>query len=119
MFALHIIFITRYVAGHSVGALAFLQVATTAVLSVFLVPLLALLGWEQPRLVLSHLLIFAVLVTSIGSTVIAFSFQTWAQKHTSPSHIAILISLEPVFALLTSWLLAREQFGARTLGRAA
>ena len=122
MFALHIIFISRYVAGHSVGALAFLQVATTAVLSVLLVPLLAMLGWEQPLCCssLSHLLtVFAVLVTSIGSTVIAFSFQTWAQKHTSPSHIAILISLEPVFALLTSWLLAREQFGARTLGGAA
>jgi drug/metabolite transporter (DMT)-like permease len=47
--------------------------------------------------------------------VIGFSFQTWAQQHTSPSHTAILVSLEPVFAALTSWVLADERFGARTL----
>jgi len=119
MFALHIIFIGRYVGDHSVGALAFLQVATTAVLSVLLLPLLAVTGWEHPRLVLNGTVIFAVLITSIGSTVIGFSFQTWAQQHTSPSHTAILVSLEPVFAALTSWLLVREHFGARTLVGAA
>jgi drug/metabolite transporter (DMT)-like permease len=119
MFALHIIFIGRYVGDHSVGALAFLQVATTAVLSVVLLPLLAIAGWEHPRLVLNGTVIFAVLITSIGSTVIGFSFQTWAQQHTSPSHTAILVSLEPVFAALTSWLLAREHFGMRTLIGAA
>jgi drug/metabolite transporter (DMT)-like permease len=115
MFALHIIFIGRHVGDHSVGALAFLQVATTAVLSALLVPLVAGAGWEKPRLVLSGTAVAAILITAIGSTVIGFSFQTWAQRHTSPSHTAILISLEPVFAALTSWLLARERFGARTL----
>ncbi|HKV06373.1 MAG TPA: DMT family transporter [Candidatus Acidoferrales bacterium] len=118
MFALHIIFIGRYVGQHSVGALAFLQVATTAVLSSLVLPIVAVAGWEKPHLVFSNTVIFAVLVTSIGSTVIGFSFQTWAQQHTSPSHVAILISLEPVFAALTSWLLAREQFGSRTLAGA-
>ncbi|HXJ17435.1 MAG TPA: DMT family transporter [Candidatus Polarisedimenticolia bacterium] len=115
MFALHIIFIGRHVGDHSVGALAFLQVATTALLSGLLVPVAAAAGWERPRLVLSGMAIFAILVTAIGSTVIGFSFQTWAQQHTSPSHTAILVSLEPVFAALTSWVLADERFGARTL----
>lgn len=119
MFALHIIFIGRHVGDHSVGALSFLQVATTALLSALLVPLAAVTGWERPRLVLSGTAVFAILITAIGSTVIGFSFQTWAQQHTSPSHTAILVSLEPVFAALTSWLLAREQFGARTLLGAA
>jgi drug/metabolite transporter (DMT)-like permease len=114
-FALHIIFIGRHVGDHSVGALAFLQVATTAVLSSVLVPIAAASGWERPRLVLSGIAISAILITAIGSTVIGFSFQTWAQQHTSPSHTAILVSLEPVFAALTSWLLAQERFGARTL----
>ncbi|MBZ5695398.1 MAG: DMT family transporter [Acidobacteriia bacterium] len=119
MFALHIIFIGRYAGEHSVGSLAFLQVATTAVLSAMLLPVLAAAGWEKPRMVMSDTVIFAILTTSIGATVIAFSFQTWAQQHTSPSHVAILISLEPVFAALTSWLLARERFGMRTLAGAA
>ncbi|HVB88472.1 MAG TPA: DMT family transporter [Candidatus Dormibacteraeota bacterium] len=119
MFALHIIFIGRYVGEHSVGALAFLQVATTAVLSAVFLPVFAVAGWEQPRIHWSHELIAAILITAIGSTVIGFSFQTWAQQHTSPSHTAIIVSLEPVFAALTSWIWAHEHFGMRTLAGAA
>jgi drug/metabolite transporter (DMT)-like permease len=119
MFALHIIFIGRYVGDHSVGALAFLQVGATAVLATLAVPFVAFAGWEKPHLVWNNTVIVAVLVTSIGSTVIGFSLQTWAQQHTSPSHTAILVSLEPVFAAITSWLLATEHFGARTLTGAA
>jgi drug/metabolite transporter (DMT)-like permease len=115
MFALHVIFISRYVERHSVGALAFLQVATTAVLSTLFVPLLAATGWEPPRWQWSGVLVFAVLITSLGSTVIGFSFQTWAQKYTSPTHTAIFISLEPVFATITSWFLSRERLGGRIL----
>lgn len=115
MFALHIMFIGRHVGDHSVGALAFLQVSTTAVLATLAVPILGVAGWEHPRIVWSNTVIVAVLVTSIGSTAIGFSLQTWAQQHTSPSHTAILISLEPVFAALTSWLIAHEHFGPRVL----
>jgi drug/metabolite transporter (DMT)-like permease len=119
MFALHIIFIGRYVSDHSVGALAFLQVATTAVLAALALPVAMFAGWEHPRIVCNGTVIVAILVTSIGSTVIGFSLQTWAQQHTSPSHTAILVSLEPVFAAITSWVLATEHFGARTLTGAA
>jgi drug/metabolite transporter (DMT)-like permease len=115
MFALHVILISRYVDRHSVGALSFLQIATTAVTATLAVPLLSATGLEHPRWVWTSSLVFAVLVTSLGSTVIGFSFQTWAQQYTSPSHTAIFISLEPVFAVLTSWLFAREHLGARVL----
>jgi len=115
MFALHCIFIGRYVEKHSVGALSFLQVATTAVIATACLPFLAATGWEPLRLHWTGNLVFAVLVTAIGSTVIGFSFQTWAQQYTSPSHTAIFISLEPVFAVLTSWLMRREQLGSRLL----
>jgi drug/metabolite transporter (DMT)-like permease len=115
MFALHCIFIGRYVEKHSVGALSFLQVATSAILAAVCVPFLAATGWEPPRLAWTRNLVFAVLITAIGSTVIGFFFQTWAQQYTSPSHTAIFISLEPVFAVLTSWLLRREQLGSRLL----
>jgi drug/metabolite transporter (DMT)-like permease len=115
MFALHIIFISRHVGEHSSGALSFLQVATTAVLATAALPLLAITRVEHPRWVWSGNLIAAVLITALGSTVIGFSLQTWAQKYTSPSHTAIFISLEPVFAVLTSWLFAREQIGRRII----
>ena len=112
MFALHVIFIGQYVERHSVGVLSFLQVATTAVLATLAVPILAA-GWEAPRLVWSGKLIFAVLITAIGSTVIGFSFQTWAQQYTTPTHTAIFISLEPVFAVITAWIVAHERLSPR------
>jgi drug/metabolite transporter (DMT)-like permease len=115
MFALHIIFISRHVGQHSSAALSFLQVATTAVFATAIFPLLAITHVERPRWVWTSSLIAAVLITSLGSTVIGFSLQTWAQKYTSASHAAIIISFEPVFAVLTSWLFAREQIGRRTL----
>jgi drug/metabolite transporter (DMT)-like permease len=119
MFALHIIFISRYVERHAFGALAFLQVATTALLSLLLVPLFAATHLDPPRLSWTHSLVFAILLTSIGSTVMGFSYQVWAQKHTSPSHAAILLSLEPVFAAITSWLVTREHLSSRSLAGAA
>ena len=119
MFAVHMIVISRYVQQHSVGALAVIQVATTAILATIGLPILAATHWEPPRFVWSGTLVFAILITAIGSTAIGFSFQTWAQQYTSPTHTAILISLEPVFAAITSWLLAREHLGGRVLLGAA
>jgi drug/metabolite transporter (DMT)-like permease len=115
MFALQLIFIGRHVERYSVGAIAFLQVATTALLSILLLPVVAALRLDPPRLSWTSTLIFAILITSIGSTVMGFSFQVWAQKHTSSSHAAILLSLEPLFAAATSWLYAHERMSSRSL----
>jgi drug/metabolite transporter (DMT)-like permease len=114
-FALHMIVISRYVEHHSVGALAVIQVATTAVLATIAIPLLSVTGLEQPRWHSSPTLIIAVLVTALGSTAFGFSAQTWSQQYTSPTHTAILISLEPVFAAITSGIVAKEHLGPRIL----
>lgn len=119
MFALHMIFIGRHVGRHSVAALSFLQVLTTAMLSGVLLLIAMAVGWEHPRVVWTGYLIFAILLTALGATVLGFSLQTWAQQYASPSHAAILVSLEPVFAALTSLLLRRERLGARALAGAA
>jgi drug/metabolite transporter (DMT)-like permease len=92
-----------------------LQVATTAVLALLLLPVVSAIGWEQPKFVWTGNLIFAVLLTAIGATVICFSLQTWAQQYAAPSHAAILVSLEPVFAVITSLALSREHLGSRAL----
>jgi drug/metabolite transporter (DMT)-like permease len=119
MFALHFIVLGEYAGRFSVGALSFLQVATTASLAIISVPVLAAFGWETPRFVFTENLAFAILGTAIGATVICFSLQTWAQQYASPAHTALLVSLEPIFAAITSWLVARERFGARMLIGAA
>jgi drug/metabolite transporter (DMT)-like permease len=119
MFALHMIFISRYVGQCSVAALSFLQVATTAVLSAALLPIAAVANWEHPRVFWTGYLVFAILLTAIGATVIGMSLQTWAQQYASPSQAAILVSLEPVFAALTSLVLGAEHLSGRFLIGAA
>jgi drug/metabolite transporter (DMT)-like permease len=114
MFAFHMIFISRNVRRFSVASMSFLQVATTAVLATVTLPIAAAAGWEHPKLVWTRYLIFAILATAIGATVICFSLQTWAQKRTSASRAAILLTLEPVFAALTSVIMGSERIGART-----
>jgi drug/metabolite transporter (DMT)-like permease len=49
------------------------------------------------------------------ATAVAFSIQLWAQQYTSSSHAAILFTLEPVFASLTSYLILGERLGSRAL----
>jgi len=119
MFALHMIFVGRHVRHHSVATLSFIQVATTALLSAALLPIAAAAGWEHPRVAWTGYLVFALLLTALGATVLGFSLQTWAQQYASPSHAAILVSLEPVFAALTSFLITREHLSARVLTGAA
>ena len=118
-FALHIIYVGRYTPHHSVGALTFLQVAATAVLAMVAVPLLSVAGVETPRFTWSWQMAFALAVTAFGATALAFALQLWAQRHTSATHAAILFSLEPVFAGVTSYLVLGERLGARGLMGAA
>lgn len=113
LFALHVIFVGRYTAHHSVAALTLVQVTTTAVLTSISVPLAAGTGWEPLRIAWTPRFIFAIAVTAIGATAVAFSVQVWAQRHTTPTHTALILSLEPVFAALTSYVVIGERLGVR------
>ncbi|HVC00074.1 MAG TPA: DMT family transporter [Candidatus Dormibacteraeota bacterium] len=119
VWAFHILAVGHYSPRLSVGALTFTQVAVAAVLSAVFLPLLRATNLEIPRLAWNRELILAVVVTSLGATAVAFSLQVWAQKFTSPAHVAILFSLEPVFAALTSFAFYGERFTARALAGAA
>ncbi|PEB41105.1 DMT family transporter [Bacillus pseudomycoides] len=59
--------------------------------------------------------LFALLATSVFATSIAFFIQTAAQKHTSPTRVAIIFAMEPVFAALTGVLVANEQLSIPTV----
>ena len=57
----------------------------------------------------------ALLVTGVFASALAYLAQTWAQRHMSATHAAILYALEPVWAaLLAAWLLG-ERLGSRGL----
>jgi len=119
LYAVHIIVNGHYAARYSIGTLVFLQVAVTAVLSVAAVPGFALAGWEAPRLSWTPALVWGVLGTGLLATVGTLSVQTWAQRYAAPSHVALLLTLEPVFAGLTSFVFVGERLGGRALAGAA
>ena len=52
---------------------------------------------------------------AVFATAVAFSLQLWAQQYTTPSHAAILFTLEPVFAAATSYVMLGERLGLRAL----
>lgn len=119
MFALHVISIGHYSIRHSAGALTLIQVAVTTLFTILCIPLFAWMGAEQPRIVWTPGLVLAVVATGIFATAVAFSVQVWAQQYTSANHAAIIFTLEPVFAGLTSFAFYHERLGARSIGGAA
>ena len=54
-----------------------------------------------------------IAICAVLATALAFSIQLWAQQFTSSSHAAILFTLEPVFASVTSYILFHERLGHR------
>jgi drug/metabolite transporter (DMT)-like permease len=118
-YALQIIFIERYSGQHSLAGLSFLQVAVTAALSLAGVPLLSTLHWEVFRFELTSQLVFAVIVTAVFTTAIAYPLLVWGQSHTSATNTALILASEPVFAAVTSYIVLHERLGARGLLGAA
>ena len=107
-FAFQIIFLGRSTQRLPFEQMAFLQIGIAAVLMVVASPLL-----EHPHLQLSTTVIATILVTGVLGTAVAFTVQAWAQQFTPATHTALIFTLEPVFAWLTSFLYTKERLGAR------
>jgi drug/metabolite transporter (DMT)-like permease len=118
-FAFHIIAISRYARRHSPGVLNLLQVVMTLLMISLAGSFLSVTGRESFHVAWTARLLAAVLLTGVLATAVAFSGQVWAQQHTSASHAAIVFTLEPVFAALTSFVFFHERLGARALAGAA
>ncbi|HLJ51107.1 MAG TPA: DMT family transporter [Bryobacteraceae bacterium] len=113
-FALHIILLGRYAQETDVGWLATIQIAFAAVLGG------ATFWWAEPLHVRwTSTVWIALAITSVFATALGFLAQTWAQSQTSATRAALIYSLEPVFAWLTSYVFAGELLTARALAGAA
>ena len=73
----------------------------------------------RPHVSITPRLLIAIAITSLLATAAAFTIQSWAQQHLPPTHTAILLTLEPVFAYLTSFLILHEHLARRSLLGAA
>ena len=89
--------------------LAMLQIGFAALYMTMATPLI-----EHPWLHVTPYLIFALLLCSLVATAAAFSIQSWAQKHLAASHTALLLALEPAFALATALLFFGETLTLRS-----
>lgn len=109
-FAVHLLTLAHAASTVPARTLGTLQIVfATAAMLVFL-PL------DRPvHLHLTPVVGIALLVTAIFATAAAFTIQSWAQQHLPPSHTALILSLEPVFAWLFSLLFLGEHLGPRAL----
>ena len=88
--------------------LALLQVGFCAVFMLVSLPFI-----ERPRIAWTPGLMAALAIAAVLATAAAFSIQSWAQSILPSTHTALLMTMEPVFAWLTSFLVMGERLGLR------
>jgi drug/metabolite transporter (DMT)-like permease len=118
-YAVHIILVGEYAKEHSAAALSVLQVLACAMMAWLTALGAHAIRWQMMSLEASRELWIGVAICALFATAVAFSLQLWAQQFTTPSHAAILFTLEPVFAVITSYLVLGERLGLRSLAGAA
>ncbi|WP_026581143.1 DMT family transporter [Bacillus sp. J33] len=109
-FALHIIFTGKYSSKYPALLLTVIQIATVAILS--MVFALFTENWQQAfqlEVLLKGNVLGALIVTSLFATAIAFFAQTTFQKYTTPTRVALIFAMEPVFAAATGFIWANER----------
>jgi drug/metabolite transporter (DMT)-like permease len=103
-FAAHLLVLARAAPVVSARRLGTLQIGFAAVVMLVTLPLGGRWVFHSSRM-----LWIALAVTALLATAAAFTIQSWAQQHLPASHTALIFTLEPVFAWLTSLLFFGEQ----------
>jgi drug/metabolite transporter (DMT)-like permease len=88
--------------------LALLQVGFCAVFMAVSLPFI-----EHPHIAWTPGVFVALGIASVLATAAAFSIQSWAQSILPSTHTALLMTMEPVFAWITSFLVMGERLGLR------
>jgi len=113
-YAVHILLVGRFAPRHSSYTLAVVQIGMVGALSLVIAP------WvETFPARLAPEVLWALAATAIPATSLAFLIQTKAQQFTSPTHTAVIFTMEPVFAGLAAWLWGGETLTARQVAGGA
>ncbi len=103
-FAFQIIFIDQAASTEDPILIAIIQVASAALLYT------AVWGFQGfPLPVVNTTLVTTILWTGAFGTAFALGVQTVAQKHTTPTRTALIITCEPVFAAIFAWTIPNSQ----------
>ena len=108
-FAAHIIALSKWSNGLDVYAMTIVQLATCA-LATGVISLVQ--GYEAPPDSNGW---YVVLFTAIICTAVAFVVQTWSQAHMSATKVAVILTMEVVFAALFAVVFGGESLSLRTL----
>jgi drug/metabolite transporter (DMT)-like permease len=113
-FAAHLLVLSRAASLMTARRLGTLQIGFAALTMLITLPL-----GRTIHLHPAPELWIALAITALFATAAACTIQSWAQQHLPATHTALILTLEPVFAWLTSLLFFRERLGARALMGAA
>jgi drug/metabolite transporter (DMT)-like permease len=105
-FAGHIVAIGAFAAKHEPLGLAVVQVGVVAVIASG-----AAVFFEAPVRLPPNSAVTAALYTGVLATAAAYAIQNSAQRFASPTHTALIFTLEPAFAAAIAWVVAGETLG--------
>ncbi len=103
--ALQIVAVDKWALKYDSVALTAIELLMVTLLS-FLISLLT--GGEKFHNWLSPIIILAVIVNGLLGTALAYWAQLHFQRQTSASYVAIIFTMEPVFAALIAWVTLHE-----------
>ena len=108
LFAAHIIALSKWSSGRDVYAMTVIQLTMCAILAGLAS---AIEGYSLPpdRGVWS-----VVIFTAVFATAVAFIVQTWSQAHMSATKVAVILTMEVVFAAAFAILLGGERLTLQT-----
>jgi drug/metabolite transporter (DMT)-like permease len=115
-FALHIIFTGKFTGNYPSLLLTVIQLATVSFLSIISSFLFE--NWKEPfrpDIFLTKNVGIALLITSVFATAFAFLVQTNFQKYTTTTRVALIFTMEPVFAAITGYVWARDHLAYSAL----
>ena len=113
-FAAHIVTLGHFSEQMSFELLSVTQVGFAALAALLLFP------WvETPQVEWRPMVIWAIMITGLLATALAFTVQAWAQHYTTSTRTALIYSLEPVFAWIMSYCITGESLSGRAAAGAA
>lgn len=115
-FALQIIFTGKYAPNFSALPLALVQISVVGLLS--LIGALFFEDWGKAfdaEIIGNTQVLWALIITAVPATAVAFLVQTKSQKFTTPTRVALIFAMEPVFAALAAFLWTDEVLGSKAI----
>jgi drug/metabolite transporter (DMT)-like permease len=108
LFAAHIIALSKWASGRDVYAMTVIQLTMCAILAGLAS---AIEGYSLPP---DSGVWSVVIFTAVFATAVAFIVQTWSQAHMSATKVAVILTMEVVFAAIFAIVLGGERLTLQT-----